>query len=106
MKNFFILIIIIFLIFIIVRDYQIKKKKLKLNNALNSNLFIKTINKLIDENKYNLLEERIRLREIDAYGNEDNINGLAIHLLMKKPLEIKQFRKFQLVNYFGKVHMQ
>ena len=72
MKLFFILIIfIIFLIFIIVRDYQIKKKKLKLNNALNSNFFIQTINKLIDENKYNLLEERIRLREIDAYGNED-----------------------------------
>ncbi len=72
MKNFFILFIfIIFLIFIIVRDYQIKKKKLKLNNALNSNFFIQTINNLIDENKYNLLEERIRLREIDAYGNED-----------------------------------
>ncbi len=72
MKYFFILIIfIIFLIFIIVRDYKIKKKKLKLNNSLNSNFFIQTINKLIDENKYNLLEERIRLREIDAYGNED-----------------------------------
>ena len=72
MKFFFILIIfIIFLIFIIVKDYQIKKKKLKLNNALNSNFFIQTINNLIDENKYNLLEERIRLREIDAYGNED-----------------------------------
>ena len=69
---FFILIIfIIFLIFIIVRDYQIKKKKFKLNNALNSNFFIQTINNLIEENKYNLLEERIRLREIDAYGNED-----------------------------------
>ena len=26
--------------------------------------------------------------------------------IMKKLLEIKQFRKFQLVNYFGKVHMQ
>jgi len=85
MKFFFILIIFfIFLIFIIVRDYQIKKKKFKLNNALNSNFFIQTINNLIDENKYNLLEERIRLREIDAYGNEDYKNGLAIHLLMKK----------------------
>ena len=87
MKIFFILIIfIIFLIFLIVRDYQIKKKKFKLNNALNSNFFIQTINNLIDENKYNLLEERIRLMEIDAYGNEDIENGLAIHLLMKKPL--------------------
>jgi len=58
MNIFIILIIfIIFLIFIIVRDYQIKKKKFKLNNALNSNFFIQTINNLIEENKYNLLEE-------------------------------------------------
>ena len=57
MKNLIILIIlIIFLIVIIVRDYQIKKKKFKLNNALNSNFFIQTINNLIEENKYNLLE--------------------------------------------------
>ncbi len=85
MKNFFILIIfIIFLIFIIVRDYQIKKKKLKLNNALNSNFFIQTINKLIDENKYNLLEERIRLRDTVTRTIK---NGLATHLLMKKPLK-------------------
>ena len=71
MKFFILIIFIIFLNFIFVRNYQIKKKKLKLNNALNSNLFIQTINNLIEENKYNLLEERIRLREIDAYGNED-----------------------------------
>ena len=57
MKTFFILIIsIIFLILIIVRDYQIKKKKLKLNNALNSNFFIQTINNLIDENKYSSIK--------------------------------------------------
>ena len=72
MKIFFILIIfIIILTFFIVKDYQIKRKRYKLNNALNSNFFIQTINNLIEENKYNLLEERIRLREIDAYGNED-----------------------------------
>ena len=65
MKIFILIIFIILLIFIIVRNYQIKKKKFKLNNALNSNLFIQTINILIEENKYNLLEERIRLREID-----------------------------------------
>ena len=70
MKNSFI-IFIIFLILLIVKDYQINKKRLKLNNALNSNFFIQTINNLIEENKYNLLEERIRLREIDPYGNED-----------------------------------
>jgi len=88
MKIFFILIIfIIFLIFIIVRDYQIKKKKLKLNNALNSNFFIQTINKLIDENKYNLLEERIRLREIDAYGNEDYKKWIGNPPLDEKAIE-------------------
>ena len=86
MKIFFILIIfIIFSILIIVRDSQIKKKKFKLNNALNSNYFIQTINNLIEENKYNLLEERIRLRAIDAYGKKIIKNGLGIHLLMKKP---------------------
>jgi len=88
MKIFFILIIIIiFLIFIIVRDYQIKKKKLKLNNALNANFFIQTINNLIDENKYNLLEERIRLREIDAYGNEDYKKWIGNPPLDEKAIE-------------------
>ena len=88
MKIFFILIFfIIFLIFIIVRDYHIKKKKLKLYNALNSNFFIQTINKLIDENKYNLLEERIRLREIDAYGNEDYKKWIGNPPLNEKAIE-------------------
>jgi len=88
MKIFFILIIfIIFLIFIIVRDYQIKKKKFKLNNALNSNFFIQTINNLIEENKYNLLEERIRLREIDAYGNEDYKKWIGNPPLDEKAIE-------------------
>ena len=65
MKIFIIIFIIfiIFLIFGIVRDYQIKKKKFKLNNALNSNFFIQTINNLIEQNKYNLLEEKIRFRK-------------------------------------------
>jgi len=88
MKIFFILIIfIIFIIFIILRDYQIKKKRIKLNNALNANFFIKTINNLIDENKFNLLEERIRLREIDAYGNEDYKNWIGNPPLDEKAVE-------------------
>ncbi len=88
MKFFFILIIfIIFLIFIIARDYQIKKKRFRLNNALNSNFFIQTINNLIEENKYNLLEERIRLREIDAYGNEDYKKWIGNPPLDKKAIE-------------------
>ncbi len=88
MKFFFILIIfIIFLIFLIVRDYQIKKKRFKLNNALNSNFFIQTLNNLIEENRYNLLEERIRLREIDAYGNEDYKKWIGNPPLDEKAIE-------------------
>ena len=69
---FIILITIIFLILIInLRVYLLIKRKNKLNNALNANFFLETLNKIIDENKYNLLEERIRLKDIDAYGNED-----------------------------------
>ena len=62
--------IILFLISIF-RNYLLKKRKYKLSNALNANYFLKTLNKLIEDNKYNLVEERIRLKFIDAYGNED-----------------------------------
>jgi len=88
MKIFILIIFIIFLIFIFVRNYQIKKKKFKLNNALNSNLFIQTINNLIEENKYNLLEERIRLREIDAYGNEDYKKWIGNPPLDEKAIDL------------------
>jgi len=60
---------------------------LKLNNTLNSNFFIQTINKLIEENKYNLLEERIRLREIDAYGIEDYKKWIGNPPLDEKAIE-------------------
>ena len=89
MKNIFIILLIFisFLIFVIIRDYQIKKKRLKLNNALNSNFFIQVINNLIEENKYNLLEERIRLRDIDAYGNEDYKKWIGNPPLNEKAIE-------------------
>ena len=87
MKFFILIILIIFLILIIVRNYQIKKKKFKLNIALNSNFFIQTINNLIEENKYNLLEERIRLSEIDAYGNEDYKKWIGNPPLDEKAIE-------------------
>ena len=89
MKNIFIILIIFFsfLIFLILRDYQIKKKRLKLNNSLNSNLFIQLINNSIEENKYNLLEERIRLRNIDAYGNEDYKKWIGNPPLNEKAIE-------------------
>ena len=73
MSNIFIILVSIIFLFLITifRAFLLKKRKDKLNNALNANYFLETINKLIDENKYNLLEERIRLKITDAYGNED-----------------------------------
>ena len=73
MNNIFIILVSLILLFLItiIRAFLLKKRKDKLNNALNANYFLETINRLIEENKYNLLEERIRLKVIDAYGNED-----------------------------------
>ncbi len=62
------IIIIIFKLSII---YRLRKKKKEIQLKLNSNLFIETINNTIQDKKYNLLEERRRLKRIDAYGNED-----------------------------------
>ena len=90
MINIFIL-FIIFLIFIsfkIVKNYLEKKKRLKLNNALNANYFIQVITNLIEENKYNLLEERIRLINIDAYGNEDLNKWIGNPPLDPKTIEL------------------
>ena len=70
MRIFFIIIIIL-VPFYIIRQNIIKKKKDKLKNIINANNFIQTLNKLIEENKYNLLEERIRLKNTDPYGIED-----------------------------------
>ena len=73
MKIFFIISIslFIFISFKIIRNQIINKRRNQINNSLNANYFIETINNLIEENKYNLLEERIRLKNNDAYGNED-----------------------------------
>ena len=72
MKYIILLITLVILILItIFKKYLLKKRRSKLNNALKANYFLETLNKLIDDNKYNLLEERIRLKNIDAYGNED-----------------------------------
>ena len=90
MVNFFAIffILIIFLSFTIIREYFIKQKRNKLNNDLNANYFIKSINHLIYENKYNLLEERIRLRNIDAYGNEDLKKWIGNPPLDEKTIKI------------------
>ncbi len=90
MKNilFIIIILLIILFFEIFKNYSLKIKKDKLNNVLNANYFIKTINNLINENKYNLLEERIRLRNVDAYGNEDLKKWIGNPPLDKRAIEI------------------
>ena len=64
----FLLLIILTTIFICF-DKISKKRKLKL--CLESNFFIEEIKKTIERNKFNLLEERKRLKSIDAYGNEN-----------------------------------
>ncbi len=64
----FLLLIILTTIFI---SYNKINKKRKLQLFLESNLFIEKIKKTIERNKFNLLEERKRLKSIDAYGNEN-----------------------------------
>jgi len=63
-----ILSLIIYRLFI---EYIKKRKKERLLINLGSKFFIENINRIIEENKYNLLEERRRLKEIDPYGNEN-----------------------------------
>ncbi len=58
-------------IFKLLIDYRFRKRKKNIQIKLNSNFFFETINNKIEEKKYNLLEERRRLKKIDAYGNED-----------------------------------
>jgi len=63
--------IISFIVYWLIIEYIKKRKKEKLLVNLGSNFFIDKINQIIEENKYNLLEERRRLKEIDPYGNEN-----------------------------------
>ena len=63
--------ILSFILYRLIIKYIKKRKKEKLLINLGSNFFIDEINRIIDKNKYNLLEERRRLKDIDAYGNEN-----------------------------------
>ena len=60
-----------FIVYWLIIEYLKKRKKEKLYINLGSNFFIDEINRIIEENKYNLLEERRKLKEIDPYGNEN-----------------------------------
>ena len=63
--------IISFIVYWLIIKYIKKRKKERLLINLGSKFFIDEINRIIDNNKYNLLEERRRLKEIDPYGNEN-----------------------------------
>ena len=63
--------ILSFIVYRLIIEYIKKRKKEKLLIDLGSNFFIDEINRIIEENKYNLFEERRRLKEIDPYGNEN-----------------------------------
>ena len=68
MDNFIIILLLIILTTIFISYKKINNKK-KLKLYLESNYFISEIKKTIERNKFNLLEERKRLKTIDAYGN-------------------------------------
>ena len=70
MDLFIIFLLLIILTTIFISYSKISKKK-KLQLCLESNFFIEEIKKTIERNKFNLLEERKRLKSIDAYGNEN-----------------------------------
>ena len=70
MDLFIIFLLLIILTTIFISYNKISKKK-KLQLCLESNFFIEEIKKTIERNKFNLIEERKRLKSIDAYGNEN-----------------------------------
>jgi len=63
--------ILLLVVYRLIIKYIKKRKKEKLLINLGSNFFIDEINRIIEENKYNLLKERRRLKDIDPYGNEN-----------------------------------
>ena len=63
--------ILSFIFYWLIVVYKKKIKREKILIKLGSKFFIDVIKHLIEENKYNLLEERLRLKEIDPYGNEN-----------------------------------
>ena len=63
--------ILCLIVYWLMAEYIKNRKKEKLLINLGSNFFINEINRIIEENKYNLFEERRRLKEIDPYGNEN-----------------------------------
>ena len=73
MNIFFIILVSLFIytFFKLIVGLILRKEKKKIEVHLNSNFFIETIKNEIKEKRYNLLDERRRLKKIDAYGNEN-----------------------------------
>ena len=69
--DIFIICLLLILLITIFNKYKKINKNRKLRIHLESNFFIEEIKKTIERNKFNLLEERKRLKSIDAYGNEN-----------------------------------
>ena len=70
--------ILSFIVYRLIIEYIRKSKIEKLLINLGSNSFINEINQIIEENKYNLLEERRRLKEIDPNRNENSDKWFGI----------------------------
>ena len=69
--DLFIIFLLLIILTTIIFSYKKISKKKKLQLCLESNFFIEEVKKTIEKNKFNLLEERKRLKSIDAYGNEN-----------------------------------
>ena len=85
-----IFIIFLFLIISITIFNKFKKinTKRKLRLLLGSNYFIEQIKTSIERNKFNLLEERKRLKSIDAYGNENLKRWFGTPPIFKKEIKL------------------
>ncbi len=73
MNIFFIILssLLVFLFCKYIFEFISRKEQKKIQIHLDANLFIEIIKNTIEDKKYNLLEERRRLKKIDAYGNEN-----------------------------------
>jgi len=86
MEIFIIIILLFFLIATLIKLKRINKKR-DLRTLLESNSFIEVINKTIENNKFNLVEERKRLKSIDAYGNENLKRWFGNPPILKKEIK-------------------
>tara|TARA_Y100001978_G_scaffold200704_1_gene217523 strand:- start:962 stop:1822 length:861 start_codon:yes stop_codon:yes gene_type:complete len=85
--NIFIIFLLLLLLIIVFISYKKINKIRNLRIHLDSNYFFEEIRKSIERNKFNLLEERKRLKTIDAYGNENLTRWFGNPPLNKKEIK-------------------